>query len=427
MPSIPTPLNILMVTEYFPPKIFGGGELEVSLLAKHLVQNGYANVDILTTEAKNMPPEEMKEGVRIFRYARTGEGPRGLLANLKRSILFKPSLDRALKKVLLGKRYDIIHFMNGTSIVGAGTAKRNSTAKTVMHINSPLVACPKGDLLYFGQTHCKIKCDFNLFLRCQARCSSIGKAPNRFYLKYNPVFLLWIYARFSDMRDSLSHIDASTAVSKSVCKDVSKGIKNKTCHLLPNIIECEKFMPKKIEAARTAPKLLYVGPNLSEAKGPKILLESLKEMKEPYECNIYGEGNEREELEKIIGQYGLNCSIHRPVEYSKLPDIYKEHDIVIFPSTWPEPFGRVAVEAMAAGKIIIASDIGGISEIITDNMTGFLVKPNNPSDLGTRIRYVLTRLDSLKGIRENAIAESDKYSPKNISAEAYKIYKKILV
>jgi glycosyltransferase involved in cell wall biosynthesis len=61
--------------------------------------------------------------------------------------------------------------------------------------------------------------------------------------------------------------------------------------------------------------------------------------------------------------------------------MYDSLDIVVVPSTEPEPFGLVAVEAMLSKKIVIVADHGGLSEIVENNKTGFLFKPNNKEDL----------------------------------------------
>jgi len=68
-------------------------------------------------------------------------------------------------------------------------------------------------------------------------------------------------------------------------------------------------------------------------------------------------------------------------DYVDLPDIYRSMDIVVFPSVWNEPFGLVNIEGMACGLPVIASDVGGIPEIITDQCEGLLVPPNDPARL----------------------------------------------
>ena len=81
------------------------------------------------------------------------------------------------------------------------------------------------------------------------------------------------------------------------------------------------------------------------------------------------------------------------------PDIWKVWDacdIAVVPSTEPEPFGFVAVEAMAAGKPVVAADHGGLAEIVVPDQTGILVEPNSP----TALARALERLIMNKPLRE---------------------------
>ncbi|HIJ11817.1 TPA: glycosyltransferase family 4 protein, partial [Candidatus Woesearchaeota archaeon] len=71
----------------------------------------------------------------------------------------------------------------------------------------------------------------------------------------------------------------------------------------------------------------------------------------------------------------------------KIPQIYANADVIVFPSMWPEPFGRIAIEAMAAGKPIIGSAIGGINETIADGC-GITVEPGNVDQLRDALRIL---------------------------------------
>ena len=61
--------------------------------------------------------------------------------------------------------------------------------------------------------------------------------------------------------------------------------------------------------------------------------------------------------------------------YDKIKEIYSKSDIIVFPSVWQEPFGRIAIEAMSFGIPVVGSNVGGIKNIIIDGKTGFLVDP----------------------------------------------------
>ena len=69
--------------------------------------------------------------------------------------------------------------------------------------------------------------------------------------------------------------------------------------------------------------------------------------------------------------------------------MYTEMDIVCIPSWW-ENMPMVCIEAMLCGAIVIGTNIGGISEIITDSQNGFLVPTHNPQAIAEKIKYVLS-------------------------------------
>jgi phosphatidylinositol alpha-mannosyltransferase len=72
-----------------------------------------------------------------------------------------------------------------------------------------------------------------------------------------------------------------------------------------------------------------------------------------------------------------------------LPALYRSADICVVPSVGPEPFGIVTLEAMACGKPVIASRIGGLPIIVEDGVSGFLVPPGDADALAAKIRLLL--------------------------------------
>ncbi len=71
-----------------------------------------------------------------------------------------------------------------------------------------------------------------------------------------------------------------------------------------------------------------------------------------------------------------------------MPDVHRALDVLVLPSTEPEPFGLVVVEAMATARPVIATEHGGPCEIVVDGVTGLLVPPNDPDALASAIRRV---------------------------------------
>ena len=78
------------------------------------------------------------------------------------------------------------------------------------------------------------------------------------------------------------------------------------------------------------------------------------------------------------------------VDQNALPALYQEMDIAAVPSTWIEPFGITALEGMATGLPVLASNIGGLATTTVDGETGFLVHPNSPAGLAEKLERLIT-------------------------------------
>jgi len=148
----------------------------------------------------------------------------------------------------------------------------------------------------------------------------------------------------------------------------------------------------------------YVG-RLSEEKGilnfvkaiPKIL-----SVRDDVTFFIIGEGNLEDEIRTCLNRYALraNVKILGWIPHSELPDHIRSLKLLILPS-YSEGLPNVMLEAMACGTPIVATSVGSIPDVITDNETGFLVRDNSPSHLAETILEKLASPD-LKRVAINA-------------------------
>ena len=88
---------------------------------------------------------------------------------------------------------------------------------------------------------------------------------------------------------------------------------------------------------------------------------------------------------------------------TNLNAIWNITDIAVMPSTEKESFGLVALEAMMAKKPVVASNHGGLKEIVKDNKTGFLVEPNNINDLKIALEKLICNPDLRNTFGENGL------------------------
>lgn len=132
-------------------------------------------------------------------------------------------------------------------------------------------------------------------------------------------------------------------------------------------------------------KILLIG-RINSWKGQDFAIEALAEIPDAAVLlRIVGStsaGNENmvPELKKKVNQLGLTDKVEFMDFVSDTAAIYSWADVAIVPSTRPEPFGRIAIEAMSLSKPVIAANHGGLPEIIEHGQSGFLFEPNHKAD-----------------------------------------------
>lgn len=109
-------------------------------------------------------------------------------------------------------------------------------------------------------------------------------------------------------------------------------------------------------------------------------------------------------MDKKVKEYKLEKTIHFLGFVPNVRDAYEDTDILLNSSIKPEPFGTTIYEAMAMGKLVLASNIGGNPEIVQDGVTGYLVPPSDVSALADKLEFVLKNFDKQAQIRKNARA-----------------------
>jgi glycosyltransferase involved in cell wall biosynthesis len=133
---------------------------------------------------------------------------------------------------------------------------------------------------------------------------------------------------------------------------------------------------------------------LTRWKGQLVFIEALAKLKtRDFVAVMAGDAQERDayvdELRAAVTRHGLTEHVRIPGAYTDVPAVMKLADVVVAPSIEPEAFGRIAVEAQAAGKPLVASALGAQRETVEDGVTGFLVPPADASALAAAIDRAL--------------------------------------
>jgi glycosyltransferase involved in cell wall biosynthesis len=159
------------------------------------------------------------------------------------------------------------------------------------------------------------------------------------------------------------------------------------------------------EPSTTISKLIYVG-RLSAEKGVPILFDSLKVLKSKgyrFELTLLGDGEARQSLEILAKEYNIsqNLKFSGFVDQKTIADELSNSDIFVLPS-FAEGIPVSLMEAMAMGVPVIASYVGGISELVVDKVTGQMVSPADVEGLANAIAYYIDNPDACKKISTNA-------------------------
>ncbi len=408
-------MKVLLVSEYFPPKIFGGGEISAGLLAKNLAEGGL-DISVLTSHFKGLKEFEILEGIKIYRRLRTGENPNSFLQNLKRKIIFPVSEKKELKKLENKEKFNVIHFLNTASITNYIT-----NAKKIATINSYGNFCPKGNLFYKDREVCS-GCNFFKYMPCLISSEYSGKLKLKFYLKYNPLFWFISYLNYKQRKKVLKSIDEFIVVSDFIGDLlVSGGIEKERIHKIPSIVDIgDSEKEYKIGKSEGDVIVTYIG-NLEKIKGVSLLIKAFNEIRDSKaKLLIVGDGPEKRNLEKISGN---NVKFLGKIGYKFLPSVYRQSDIIVLPSLWPEPLSRVLLEALYFGKPIIATNVGGNSEVVIDGENGFLVEPKIDEMKG-KLKFLIenSKLREEVGDKSKGILQ-DKFNNKKILEKIINLYR----
>ena len=141
-------------------------------------------------------------------------------------------------------------------------------------------------------------------------------------------------------------------------------------------IELDRFTPDAAPApARDG--VLFVG-RLVKRKGADVLIRAMAALVSARRrLTIIGDGPEAAPLAALAGQLGLDLDLRGDLGRDGVAAAMRTAEVVVVPSVYREPLGLVALEAMAAGAIVVASATGGLTELVEDGVTGLAVPPDD--------------------------------------------------
>lgn len=324
--------RILYWTQLFYPYV-GGVEVLGSRFIPTLEKRGFEFIVVTSHGSLNLPDEDEHNGIKIFRLpfqtALREKNFEDMITSRKR-----------LQQIKQTFKPDIVHFnFTDPSIFFHWQTQAAHPAKTIVSIRLAVPSAPANEQTLLGQT--------------------------------------------------FRNADWITTNSRAMLADVHQAVPETINYssTIYNGLEAPEMMPDHITFQPL--HLLAIGRVVPE-KGFDIALEAMPEIlaKRPdARLTIAGDGPEKAQLEKQVEALGIQSAVNFTgwVTPEKVYELINEASMVVVPSRWREAFGLVALQAAQMARPVVASNVGGLPEVIADGQTGFIIEKENATELARAV------------------------------------------
>jgi exopolysaccharide biosynthesis WecB/TagA/CpsF family protein len=286
---------------------------------------------------------------------------------------------RELSQMLVSERPDVVHVHNVYPLVSPAVLEtcREHGVPVVMSVHNYRLICPNG--LFFSRGAVCERCMggkeyWSVLRNCEGNPGkSLGYALRTCHARRTGYF-----------RRNVDVFAASTEFQRT--KLVESGLPVNRIRVLPNTAPATDPDPSRDAVA--GEYAAYVG-RISVEKGLRVLTEAASACPE---IAFRAAGSWGDRQEAPFAAPASFCFLGE-IPHQQMADFLSRSRLLVFPSLCYEAFPMVIVEAMSAGRPVVASRIGGIPEIVEDGKTGLLFEPGNPMDLAEKVRYLWERPD----------------------------------
>ena len=232
---------------------------------------------------------------------------------------------------------------------------------------------------------------------------------------------------------SINKSDAITAVSDNLRKETldNFGIK-KEIDVIHNFVDIKRFSVKPMDAFKKAiapngEKIILHASNFRKIKRIGDVIYTFNKIRKsiPSKLLLVGDGPERHMAEELCREMGIFEEARFVGKQQDMEDIYAIADLFLLPSEY-ESFGLAALEAMAAGTPVVATNAGGIPEIITHGKNGYLSEIGNVEQMSNHAISILGNNVTLEAFSAAARKQAETFDIHNIVPKYEQLYQKVL-
>ena len=371
-------IRAAMLAPYLLDSKHNGLTMHINKLTNHLSQREDIELHVVTFGNEN---KQLRKGDLTIHIFKT-------IAKLPEALLIFQIW--SLKRKIMGIHPDIIH--------AQGSFAPYSTAAALMRNKYPTLLTVHG----------------------------IVARELKFYTGFNFVFSFLI--QILNERFVLSKIPNIIACSPQMKHLIGNMTKSKI-YVIPNGIDFEDIQKIRLPKSNEKYSILFVG-GLKKVKGIDILIRAIPIIKKSHP-GIYlfigGSGRWEKNFKKLVKKLNLeeNVNFLGFIPENEKYSYYKSADICVFPSRY-EPFGIVCLEAMACGKPVVASNVGGIPFVVEDGKTGLLFESGNIEDLAEKVIMLLKNKELREKMGEAGRERAKEFTWDKIAEQTVGVYKEII-
>ncbi len=423
-------MRIALINEFFPPFAPGGAEWSMQELAKSLAGRGAHTV--VMTPNYGAPAQETVTGIHIYRFPFPKKTPTGrkLVGFVWHAnpIYYLYSAFQIIR-IAKQEKIELLHAQNKYSLVGAYLAGRFLGIPVVVSIRDTSHICRIAVCLHHFESvpeDCSLK-------KLLSECSE--EYYENYYDKKS-IFLhvkdkIWQIYHWWDVhlrRFCLNRVDAVLGVSQGILDVHEKSrifkrssAKRKAIYNFIDLLpESERHGNQNIRQKYNLGNskiILYVG-GFSRGKGTDNFVRAIRILearKLPVQAVMIGSGRLKENGEGIL--------MLQNIGRDETLKFYSIADVVVVPSTCQESLSRVILEAMAAGKPIVGTRVGGTPEAVLNNQNGFIVEREDSEALADAIQKIVSNaeLSNRMGKRSTELI-SERFSREVVLREFEALY-----
>jgi glycosyltransferase involved in cell wall biosynthesis len=402
-------MRILMLAQFYPPLI-GGEERHVRNLSVELAARGH-EVAVATLWQEGLEEFEYDQGVRVYRIHGSMQRLNSLFKSDRRHAppFTDPETMLALRRIVRKERPEIVHAHNWL-LHSFTPIKRWSKAKLVVTIHDCSITCAMQQFVYQGN-----KCSGPALKKCLA-CSAdtYGAA------KGVPIALA-LRAWGGLARQT---VDMFLPVSNAVAEANQLARYGVNYRVVPNFIpdtaniQFDETSPL-LEQLPDGDFLLFVG-NIGRDKGIGVLLQAYKEMQSEVPLVLIGQPEAA-----FANSLPPRVRILQSWPHAAVMSAWRRCSVALMPSICLDACPTVTMEAMAAGRAVVASHIGGLPDIVAEGETGLLVPAGASQALASAMQRLLADTALRTRMGEAAIERVTAFQASAVIPRIEQVYQEI--